>query len=106
MINKFISLIIGIILVLNNTAALFAAQSCKPEVDSYTIKNSVNMDISRIEMNEVANLSIDIIDKSLKTSDISTAENISVTAVDGSFGSPEADSIVITSVNNLSLIHI
>lgn len=103
MINKFISLIIGIILVLNNTAALFAAQSCKPEVDSYTIKNSVNMDISRIEMNEVANLSIDIIDKSLKTSDISTAENISVTAVDGSFGSPEADSIVITSVNNDTL---
>lgn len=102
--KRILSLIITIFLILNNIIAISAATTtCKPEIDDYTVKNNVNMDITRIEQDDVVNMSIDIIDNLLKTSDVTSADNISVTAVDGSFGSPDANSIAITSTGSNSL---
>lgn len=95
--NKILSLLIAATLVINSLTAVFAAKSCNPKVDEYTIKDNVNMIISRIEMGEVANISIDIKDDNIKTDEISSSDNIVVSGVDGSFGSPDADSVEITS---------
>lgn len=101
--NKILSLILGIIIILSNLTFTNAAQSCKPEADDYTIKNNVNMDISRIEIGETATISVDIIDNLVKTSEIVSADNISVTSGDGSFGKIESNSITITSSESENL---
>lgn len=95
--NKILSLIIAAALVFNNLIAVPAAKSCNPKTDEYTIKDNVNMILSRIEMGDVANISIDMKDDNIKTDEISSSDNITISGVDGSFGSPDADSVDITS---------
>lgn len=94
---KIISLILGIIIILSNFTLINAAQSCKPKADDYTIKNNINMEISRIEQGETATISVDIIDNYVKTNEVVTTDNINIISGDGSFGNIEADTITITS---------
>lgn len=101
--KKILSLLLSISIILNSFVFAVAAQSCDPQVDDYTIKDNVNMDISRIEMGESCNLSIDILDKKIKTNEISGADNISVISVDGSFGTIDADSVTIISKDSENL---
>lgn len=101
--KQFSSIILAIALILNTLTFPLAAQICDPQVDDYSIKDNVNMDISRIEMGESCNLSIDILDKKIKTNEISSEDNISVISVDGSFGSIDADSVTITSKDSEEL---
>lgn len=101
--NKILSLLIAAALVFNSLTAVLAAKNCNPNVDEYTIKDNVNMVISRIEIGEVANISIDMKDDNIKTDEISSSDNITVSGVDGSFGSPNADSVEITSASGENL---
>ncbi|MDO4299904.1 MAG: hypothetical protein Q4D26_00715 [Clostridia bacterium] len=95
--NRILSLIIAAALIFNSITAVLAAKSCNPKADEYTIKDNVNMIISRIELGEVANISIDMKDDNIKTDEISSPDNIEISGTDGSFGSPDADSVEITS---------
>lgn len=95
--KRIISLILGSILILGSLTFTNAAQTCKPTVDDYTIKNNVDMEVNRIEQGETARISIDIADSGVKTNEIASADDISITSVDGSFGSLDTDTIEITS---------
>lgn len=95
--KRIISLILGTILILGSLTFTNAAQTCKPTVDDYTIKNNVDMEVNRIEQGETARISIDIADSGVKTNEIASADDISITSVDGSFGSLDTDTIEITS---------
>lgn len=95
--KRILSLVLGIVLILSNLTFINAAQTCKPNVDDYTVKNNVDMEVSRIEQGETARISVDIIDDVVKTNEVTSPDDISITSVDGSFGSPDTDSIEITS---------
>lgn len=97
MLKRTISLILAAILSLSGAAAVHSAVSCDPKIEEYTVKDNVGMETNRIEMGDAVSLSIDIKDSLLRTSDISSADNIEIISVDGSFGSPKTESINITS---------
>ncbi len=81
---------------------ILAAEGCAPEIDDYTVKDSVNMDMSRVQTGDSVNIAIKIKDKQIKTSEV-TADGIDVLSVDGSFGSIEPDSVVIDSDGDSAL---
>lgn len=96
MIKKTIGILTAIAFILNSFNIIYASLS-NPQTEDYTVKNNVNMETDRIEQGDRVRISIDISENSIKTSDISSADDISIVSVDGSFGSPQTESILITS---------
>ncbi len=94
--KKFVSIFLCILFTLS-CFRVFAAQICTPEIDKYTLKDNVNVTLSRLQMGDKCNISIDIKDKSIKSSEITDINSISIVGVDGSFGSPDPESISINS---------
>ncbi len=98
--KRIMGLLMSLIMCSAGISPVHAAISCKPQLDSYEVKNSVDMEVNRIEIGESVNLSIDIKDSLVMTNEISSADDIDVISIDGSFGSTEEDSVVINSSGN------
>lgn len=102
MIKRILGFITAIIFVIGNFTFIGAAQISTATVEDYTLKNSVDMEINRIEQGEIGRISVDISDTAINTNEV-TASDISIISVEGSFGSLDTDSIEITSTGSSSL---